>query len=100
MRKPMPRGDYYALVARAQRRPDCDVYAWSIRQPLPTIPIPLKVLDSEVQLNLIDSFALAYQRGRYARTIDYSRLLDLPLQPEDKAWAEQIVAPAIGRITS
>jgi hypothetical protein len=44
--------------------------------------------------------ALAYQRGRYARTIDYSRLLDLPLQPEDKAWAEQIVAPAIGRTTS
>ena len=48
MKKPMPSGDYYALVARAQRRPDCDVYAWSIRQPLPTIPIPLKGLDFDV----------------------------------------------------
>ena len=97
MKKPMPPGDCYALVARAQRRPDCDVYAWSIRQPLPTIPIPLKLLDSDVLLNLVDSFALAYQRGRYSRTIDYSRALDLPLQPEDKAWAEQIAATAIAR---
>jgi Protein of unknown function (DUF4058) len=97
MKKPMPPGDCYALVARAQRRPDCDVYAWSIRQPLPTIPIPLKLVDSDVLLNLVDSFALAYQRGRYSRTIDYSRALDLPLQPEDKAWAEQIAATAIAR---
>jgi hypothetical protein len=97
MKKPMPPGDYYALVARAQRRPDCDVYAWSIRQSLPTIPIPLKGLDRDVQRNLVDSFALAYERGRYARTIDYARPLDLPLQPNDKVWAEQIAATARGR---
>jgi len=52
MKKPMPAGDYFALVARAERRPDCDVYAWSIRQPLPTIPIPLNVPDSDLLLNL------------------------------------------------
>jgi hypothetical protein len=63
---------------------------------LPTIPIPLKVLDSEVRLTLADSFALAYQRGRYPRTIDYSRPLDLSLEPEDKAWAERIAASASG----
>jgi hypothetical protein len=97
MKKPMPPGDYYALVARAQRRPDCDVYAWSIRQPLPSIPIPLKLLDSDVPLNLVDTFALAYQRGRYARTISYSRPLDLPLTPENKAWAERIAATEIAR---
>jgi hypothetical protein len=96
MKRPMPPGDYYALVARADRRPDCDVYAWSMRHPLPTIPIPLKVLDSDVLLNLVDSFGLAYQRGRYARTIDYSRPLDLPLDPKDRAWAEQIAAATVG----
>ena len=101
MKKPMPTGDYYALVARAQRRPDCDVYAWSIREPLPMIPIPLKVLDSDVMLNVDDPFAvLAYQRGRYGRTIDYSRLLDLPLEPKDKAWAEEIATSAMGRTSS
>jgi Protein of unknown function (DUF4058) len=97
MNGPMPTGDYYALVARAQQRPDCDVYTWSIREPLPTIPIPLKLLDSDVMLNVDDPFALAYQRGRYARTIDYSRPLDLSLEPKDKAWAEQIAISAMGR---
>jgi hypothetical protein len=96
MKRPMPPGDYYAFVACADRRPDCDVYAWSMPHPLPTIPIPLKVLDSDVLLNLVDPFALAYQRGRYARTIDYSRALDLPLDPEDKAWAEQIAVATVG----
>jgi hypothetical protein len=97
MNGPMPTGDYYALVARAQQRPDCDVYAWSIRQPLPTIPIPLKGLDFDVKLNMDDPFALAYQRGRYGRTIDYSRSLDLSLEPKDKDWAEQIAASVMGR---
>ena len=37
-----PAGDYFDLVADATRRPDCDVYAWNLRQPLPSIPIPLR----------------------------------------------------------
>ena len=100
MKKPMPTGDFYALVARARQRPDCDVYAWSIRERLPTIPIPLKLLDSDVMLDVDDPSALAYQRGRYARTIDYLRPLDLSLEPKDKAWAEQIAASTIGRSSS
>ena len=90
MQRPMPVGDYFALVARAERRPDCDVYAWSIRQSMPLIPIPLRAPDPDVLLNLADAFTLAYQRGRYARLIDYARPLDLPLRPEDKGWAEQL----------
>jgi hypothetical protein len=39
---PLPDGDYFAFVSRANKRPNCDVYAWELRQPLPTIPIPLK----------------------------------------------------------
>ena len=38
---PLPSGDYYAFVARVERWPSCDVYAWTVRDPLPTIPIPL-----------------------------------------------------------
>lgn len=37
-----PAGQLFARVARAARRPDCDVYAWTLREPLPTIPIPLR----------------------------------------------------------
>jgi Protein of unknown function (DUF4058) len=100
MKRPMPPGDFYALVARAERRPDCDVYALSLREPLPSIPIPLKAPDPDVRLNLAEVFALAYERGRYGRTIDYGRSLDLPLQPEDRVWAEEIATGSSGRTSS
>jgi hypothetical protein len=100
MKKPLPPADYYALVARTERRPDCDVYAWSVRHPLPTVPIPLKGGDADVPLNLDHSFALAYERGRYARTVDYAGPLDLPLKPKDRAWARRIVTKTSRRASS
>jgi hypothetical protein len=54
------------------------------------IPIPLEDPDPDVFLALAEVFALAYQRGRYARLIDYNRPLDLPLHPQDKEWAEKV----------
>jgi Protein of unknown function (DUF4058) len=97
MKRPMPQGDYFALVARAERRPDCEVYALSIRQSLPAIPIPLRTPDPDVALDLAKVFALAYDRGRYGRTVDYGRPLDLPLQPEDRIWAEHVAIGSMGR---
>ena len=37
----LPAGEYYAFVSRAEKRESSDVYAWSIRRPMPAIPIPL-----------------------------------------------------------
>jgi hypothetical protein len=88
MDRPLPRGDSYALVARAERRPDCEVYAWMIRDPLPRIPIPLLAPDPDLVLDLGAVFATAYERGRYRRLIDYSAPLTLVRKPEDRAWAE------------
>jgi hypothetical protein len=74
-----PPGDFFALISHADRRPECDVYAWSIRQPLPSIPIPLRTPDPDVWVNLAEVFALTFERGRYARSIDYSAPLNVPL---------------------
>ena len=52
MERALPPGDYFALVARAERRPDCDVFAWTVRDPLPTIPIPLLAPDPEIVVDL------------------------------------------------
>ena len=43
-----------------------------------------------LRLPSAEVFALAYQRGRYARLIHYDRPLDLPLHPQDKEWAEKV----------
>ena len=90
MERPLPPGDYYALIARAERRPDCDVFAWTVRDPLPIIPIPLLPPDSDVLIDLAPSFASVYERGRYARLIKYHAPLDVPLAPDDRAWAEEL----------
>src|SRR5688500_16763737 len=48
--EPLPSGDYYAFVSRADRRPHCEVYAWGIRRPMPPVPVPLKPPDPDVPL--------------------------------------------------
>lgn len=71
-----------------------DVYAWSIRDPLPTIPIPLLAPDPDIPLDLAAIFATVFQRGRYDRSIDYSAPLGLPLAPDDRTWAEELAKTA------
>jgi hypothetical protein len=95
MRQPLPLGDYFAFIARSENRPDCEVYAWSMRQPLPTIPVPLSPPEEDLALALAGVFTSAYDRGRYARSIDYSRPLKLPIPSEDRAWAEKIARDAM-----
>jgi hypothetical protein len=90
MKQPLPPGDFYAIVSRAERRRESEVFAWTARQPLPAIPIPLRAPDPDVKLNLAELFAEAYRKGRYARTLDYGASLDLPLPPDEKAWAESL----------
>jgi hypothetical protein len=94
MRRPLPPGDYYALIARAERRPNCDVYAWSVRHPLPEIPVPLKAPDPDISINLSELYATAFERGSYTRVLDYQKPLAVPLAPEDRAWAEELARNA------
>lgn len=85
--KALPLGDYYAFVSRWEKRPNCDVYAWSVRKPLPRIRIPLQAPDSDVVVALQAVFAEVYRRSRYGKLVDYSRPPQAALQPEDVTWA-------------
>lgn len=88
MQRPLPPGDFYASVARWERRPDCRVYAWTVCQRLPSLPIPLRAPDPDVVVDLAEVYATAFTRGRYARSIDYAAPLDLPLLDDGRAWSE------------
>jgi hypothetical protein len=89
MEQALPAGDFFALVARAERRPDCDVFAWTIRDLLPPVPIPLLAPDPDIVVDLAPLFASVYEEARYAESIDYRAPLTVPLAPEDRAWAEE-----------
>ena len=62
---------YYALVSRRGRRPRADLYHWSLRQPMPTILIPLANGDADVPLNLQTAFSVVYDRARYDLSVSY-----------------------------
>jgi hypothetical protein len=82
MKRPLPGADYHAVVSRWERRPDCDVYSWTVRQPLPRLPIPLRDPDPDVVVDLAFVYETAFTRGRYARSIDESKPLNLPFVDE------------------
>ncbi len=90
----LPPGHFYAFITKADRRESHQVYAWSIRQPLPIIPIPLKAPDSDLALDLAELFSIAFERGRYLRLIDYKASLSLPLSDDDRLWAEALAQAA------
>ncbi len=90
----LPPGDYYAYVTRRDRRPNVNVYAWSIRRRLPAIRIPLAAPDPDIQSDLAAVFQTAYDRARYTRTLNYSKALSVPLKEEDRPWARQMAGIA------
>lgn len=70
--RPLPPGDYFALIFYGDRRPDVGVYAWGLRDPLPEIRVPLRRPDPDVRLDLAAVVTSAYDRGKYRRKLRYS----------------------------
>lgn len=89
---PLPSSDYVVLVSRASDRPDCDVWLIGIRQPLPTIPIPLLPPDADAALDMGQALRTAYERARYDLRLDYGQPPLPPLDAGDADWAQSLVA--------
>jgi hypothetical protein len=85
----LPPGDYYAMVSRWDRRPKCDVYYWTMQQPLPVIPIPLLPPDPDVRFDLGALFTTTYERGRYSRSLDYATPPPIALDAARLAWVTE-----------
>jgi len=80
---PLPAGHYYAIVARSDRRPNAEVYAWTIRDRLSTIQVPLKPPDPDVQIDLQPVFDTTFDRGRYAPVLRYGSPPLVPVSDDD-----------------
>ncbi|HEX9370301.1 MAG TPA: DUF4058 family protein [Roseiflexaceae bacterium] len=80
------------VVRDLYERPSCDVWPISVREPLPTLPIPLLRPDPPVTLDLNAALPVAYRRTHYDLRIDYCAPCDPPLPPEDAEWAAALVA--------
>jgi uncharacterized protein DUF4058 len=96
MKQRIEPGAYYAIVARGARLPVAEVYRWTVRDPLPGLPIPLRDPDPDIVIDLAALVTRVYELGRYARTLHHDLLLPetTPLTPEDRAWVESLSPPA------
>ena len=82
-----PLADYYSLVSRVQRFPKASFWAFSVRDPMPRLPIPLKPEHGDVVLDLRTAFDRAYDDGGYATRIDYAAPPAVGLRAADAGWA-------------
>ena len=95
MDRPLPRGDYYALVARPQEWPEAGLWPIRLRERLPEIQIPLRPGEPSLVLDLQELLHRAYDSAGYHKVI-YQRPPDPPLSAEDAEWAKQFVPTRAG----
>jgi Protein of unknown function (DUF4058) len=94
---PLPPAHYLVMVCNAGERPRSSVWPIRVRQPLPTIPIPLLAPDPPVPLDLGQALRTAYERARYDLRVDYRQPPVPPLSPADATWADTLLGPPGGR---
>ncbi|MFO0811390.1 MAG: DUF4058 family protein [Gemmataceae bacterium] len=82
-------GTYGVLVSRGAARPAAEWYAIGLRQPLPTIPVPLAG-DAHAALDLQTMLHRLHDAKGYAKFI-YDTAPDPPLAPDDAAWARGVL---------
>ena len=87
---PIPNSHYCISVSRVSER--VDVWAISMQQPLPTIPIPLLPPDADVPLDLSRAIHHVYEEADYDLTIDYSRQPPPPaLSEAEQYWLQTVL---------
>lgn len=87
------KSDYYALLKRAGRSGTLEVWYRSLRDPLPTIAVPLRAPFADVPLDLQAAFAAAYAEARYDDQLSYNGPPPPPpLPPAEQAWASALLA--------
>jgi hypothetical protein len=83
--------DYRILVSRGSRRPHSQLYAWSLRQPIPTFVLPLLKGDAEPSVDLGAVVHALYDRARFDLRLDYTRPPVPALAEGDVPWARSLL---------
>jgi hypothetical protein len=84
-------GDYYALLRRAGSD-EAEIWPLDLRDPLPTIAVPLSPGYDDVALDLQAALDLLFERYRYAELLDYTTSTPPPpFIPTDARWIAERV---------
>lgn len=87
------KSDYYALLKRAGQRGPLEVWFCDLRDPLPTIAVPLRSPFADVPLDLQVALDSAYAEARYDAQLNYAaKPPPPPLRRADAAWVGERIA--------
>lgn len=79
--------DYAVMVFRSWNWPRAQLYAFSVKDAVPAVPIPLRRGEDEPTLELGAVLGQLYDRAGYDLRIDYGKPPEPPLDEDAAAWA-------------
>jgi hypothetical protein len=82
---------YRILVSRGDCRPNAILYAFGVRQPIPTFPLPLRPDDQEPLVDIGQLLHELYDRASYDLRLDYTGAPEPPLPAADALWVDQVL---------
>jgi hypothetical protein len=88
--QPSPASDYRLLVLAGWEYPRAQLLPFSLTQPIPEVPVPLREGDAPVPLPLGRLLNEVYDRARYGRRVQYADLPpEPPLDPATATWVDE-----------
>lgn len=88
----LPREAHYFVMLSRGDRYKTEVWAMTVRDKLPVVPIPLKSPDPDVRLDIGAAFNEVYDRSRYELSVRYDKEPPPPAIPEDGLlWLQGIL---------
>jgi hypothetical protein len=94
MRNPLPPAEYFILISRAENRLITEMWPLVLRDRLPTVPVPLLLGDSDVSLDLQQTFTATYELLGYDLALDYTRPPEPLLDDAAMSMADSLLRAA------
>lgn len=91
---PVPDGDYYVYVTDAAFYNEVAVWVFTVRDPMPSIQIPLTPQHDPLVLALRPCLDRAYEEANYGPQLDYTLPPVPALRPTDAVWAADLLKKA------
>ncbi|HEY9804503.1 MAG TPA: DUF4058 family protein [Leptolyngbyaceae cyanobacterium] len=84
----IPNTDYRILIIRSHCLPSAQLFAFTVRDSIPSFPIPLQKGEAEIEVNLQDILLGIYQRARFDLTLNYHQNPVPDLLEKDREWMD------------
>ncbi len=85
----LPTADSHAFVIKAESSRTMSVYSWTLRDPLPDLPVPLPAADVEASISLRQAFSQVYDEASYCHLLNYATPPEPPFPIELRDWIEE-----------